>query len=250
MKKKISTHTTHIFIILSITFSIIFSRATPALAMHISEGILPMPWAIFWTLLAVPFLIRGLFEIKREKETLPSYLPLLGMIGAAVFVFSCLPIPVPIAGTCSHPAGTGLSVILLGFSPSVMVAAAALLIQALFLAHGGLTTFGANVFSMGIMGSVAGLAAFQLGKSMRLPLFWRAFIAGVAADLATYLATSVELGLALHGDQALGKVIATIFISFLPTQLPLCLLEGVLTAGAVVYIYKHRPVVLQKLQVV
>jgi cobalt/nickel transport system permease protein len=246
MKKK---HYTPFFIIISIPVLVIL-QAKSAWAMHISEGILPFPWAIFWTVLAIPFLIKGLFDIKRKKEEVPSYLPLLGMVGAAVFVFSCLPIPVPIAGTCSHPAGTGLSAILLGFFPSVMVAAAALLIQALFLAHGGLTTFGANVFSMGIIGSLAGFFAFQLGKSWKIPLFWRAFIAGVAADLFTYLATSVELGLALHGDQAVVKVITTIFFSFLPTQIPLSLLEGVMTAGAVVYIYKHRPVVLQKMQVV
>lgn len=246
MKEK---HYTPFFIIISIPVLVIL-QAKSVWAMHISEGILPFPWAAFWTVLAVPFLIKGLFDIKRKKEEVPSYLPLLGMVGAAVFVFSCLPIPVPIAGTCSHPAGTGLSAILLGFFPSITVAAVALLIQALFLAHGGLTTFGANVFSMGIVGSLAGFFAFQLGKSWKIPLFWRAFIAGVAADLFTYLATSVELGLALHGDQAVAKVITTIFFSFLPTQIPLSLLEGVMTAGAVVYIYKHRPVVLQKMQVV
>jgi len=246
MKKK---HYTLFFIIISIPVLVIL-QAKSAWAMHISEGILPFPWATFWTVVAVPFLIKGLFDIKRKKEEVPSYLPLLGMVGAAVFVFSCLPIPVPIAGTCSHPAGTGLSAILLGFFSSVTVAAAALLIQALFLAHGGLTTLGANIFSMGIIGSLAGFFAFQLGKSWKIPLFWRAFIAGVAADLFTYLATSIELGLALHGDQAVVKVITTIFLSFLPTQIPLSLLEGVMTAGAVVYIYKHRPVVLQKMQVV
>ncbi|MEW5803626.1 MAG: energy-coupling factor ABC transporter permease [bacterium] len=246
MKKKTYTH----FFLILFSTVLVMLQAKTAWAMHISEGILPFPWAAFWTVLAAPFLIKGLFDIKRKKEEMPSYLPLLGMVGAAVFVFSCLPVPVPIAGTCSHPAGTGLSVILLGFFPSITVAAVALLIQALFLAHGGLTTFGANVFSMGIIGSLAGFLTFQLGKSWKIPLFWRAFIAGVAADLFTYLATSVELGLALHGDQAAAKVITTIFFSFLPTQIPLSLLEGVLTAGAVVYIYKHRPVVLQKMQVV
>jgi len=246
MKKKSDAF---FFITISLTVLVIL-QARSAWAMHISEGIIPFPWAIFWTVAAAPFLIKGIFDIKRKKTEVPSYFPLLGMAGAAVFVFSCLPIPVPIAGTCSHPAGTGLSVILLGFFPSITVAAVALLIQALFLAHGGLTTFGANVCSMGIIGSLAGFLAFRLGKSWKLPLFWRACIAGVAADIFTYLATSIELGLALHGDQSLATVTASIFGSFLPTQIPLSLLEGVLTAGAVVYVYKHRPAVLQKLQVV
>ncbi|MBA4395686.1 MAG: energy-coupling factor ABC transporter permease, partial [Desulfobacca sp.] len=116
-----------------------------AYAMHISEGILPFHWAVFWSLLAVPFVAYGLYRLKKIAQTDPSFKPLVGLMAAVVFIISCMPIPVPTAGTCSHPCGTGMSGILVGPAISIVITALALLIQALFLAHGGLSTWGADI---------------------------------------------------------------------------------------------------------
>jgi cobalt/nickel transport system permease protein len=220
-----------------------------AAAMHISEGILPAGWAVFWFLAAAPFVAWGVARINRRKTEDPSYIPLLGIFGAAVFVFSCFPIPVPVAGSTAHPAGTGMSAIFLGPFPSVVVAFISLLLQALFLAHGGLTTLGGNTFSMGIMGSFSGYGAFLLGRALRLPLFWCGFLAGMTADLVTYFGTSFEMALALHGTHSFWSVLGQIYLAFMPTQIPLCLLEGAVTGGIVVYVRKHRPDILRRLGV-
>ncbi|MFQ6112318.1 MAG: energy-coupling factor ABC transporter permease [Nitrospinota bacterium] len=222
----------------------------PAFAMHITEGILPAPWAALWAAVVAPFVVLGLLRVREKKAENPGYMPLLGIAGAAVFVFSTFPIPVPIAGTSSHPAGTGLSTVLLGPFPSILVAGAALLIQALFLAHGGLTTLGANLLSMGVVGSLAAWAAFRGARRAGTSLFWACFLAGLSADFFTYLTTSIELGLALHGDAPALRVIGEIFIAFMPTQIPLAFLEGALTGGIVVHIHKHRPGLLRALGVV
>ncbi len=221
----------------------------PALAMHISEGILPAGWALFWFLAAAPFVAWGVVQINRRKKIDPSYIPLLGIFGAAVFVFSCFPIPVPVAGSTAHPAGTGMSAIFLGPFASVVVAFISLLLQALFLAHGGLTTLGGNTFSMGVVGSFSGFFAFRLGRLLRLNLFWSAFLAGMAADLFTYLSTSFEMALALHGTQPFASVLGQIYLAFMPTQIHLSLLEGAVTGGIVVYVQKHRPDILRRLKV-
>lgn len=224
--------------------------AEPAHAMHISEGILPPFWAILWFVVALPFVGWGAATIGRRKKIDPSYIPLLGIFGAAVFVFSCFPIPVPVAGSTAHPAGTGMSAIFLGPLASVVVAFISLLLQALFLAHGGLTTLGGNTFSMGVMGSFSGFAAFRLGRMLKLNLFWSGFLAGVAADLVTYLGTSFEMAIALHGTQPFWSVLGQIYLAFMPTQIPLSLIEGAVTGGIVVYVQKHRPDILRKLKVV
>ena len=70
---------------------------------------------------------------------------------AYVFVLSALKIP-SVTGSCSHPTGTGLSASLFGPSVTAVLGTIVLLFQALLLAHGGLTTLGANVFSMAIAG--------------------------------------------------------------------------------------------------
>jgi len=139
-------------------------------AMHISEGILPFNWAALWFVLAIPFVGYGLYRLKKLSSLDPSFKPLVGLMAAVVFIISCMPVPVPTAGTCSHPCGTGISGILVGPAISILVAAIALLIQALFLAHGGLSTWGANILSMGVMGSFAGYLTFKTLRSIT-PLF-------------------------------------------------------------------------------
>ncbi len=218
----------------------------PAFAMHISEGILPPFWAAFWFVAAAPFVGWGVYIISKRKKMDPAYIPLLGIFGAAVFVFSCFPIPVPVAGSTAHPAGTGLSAVFLGPFASVVVAFISLLLQALFLAHGGLTTLGGNTFSMGVLGSFSAFAVFRLGRAGGASLFWSGFFAGVTADLITYLGTSFEMALALHGTKPFLSVLGQIYLAFMPTQIPLAIIEGVVTGGIIVYVKKHRPDILRK----
>lgn len=174
--------------------------ATPAYAMHISEGILPFNWALVWFAAAAPFVAIGLRRVKEMARDDLSFKPLMGLMAAVVFIISCMPIPVPTAGTCSHPCGTGIAAILVGPFVSVVIAGVALLIQALFLAHGGLSTWGANVVSMGVVGSFAGFFTFRGLRLLRMKLVVAGFAAGLLADWATYLATSVELASGISGN--------------------------------------------------
>ena len=174
-------------------------------AMHISEGILPFSWALFWFIAAAPFLALGLRTLARRSEADLSSKPLVGMVAAVVFVISCMPVPVPMAGTCSHPCGTGLAAILLGPALGVVVAAVALLIQALFLSHGGLSTWGANLFAMGVLGSFGGYLVFRGLRTCRVNLVAAAFMAGVAADWATYAGTALILSAGIRGTHLSGR---------------------------------------------
>ena len=57
--------------------------------------------------------------------------------------------------------------LLIGPGPTVVVASIALLLQALFLAHGGLTTLGANIMSMGVVGAFSAYGIYHLLRWMR-----------------------------------------------------------------------------------
>src|SRR5262249_51088409 len=153
---------------------------------------------------------------------------------------SCMPVPVPTAGTCSHPCGTGLAAILIGPWMTVLVTVVALVLQALFLAHGGLTTLGADVMSMGVAGAFVGWTVFTLCRRGGASLALAAFVAGVLSDWATYATTSLELATALHGARPLGALFWTVLVAFVPTQLPLGLFEGALSAGAVAFLARRR----------
>ncbi|MFH1014675.1 MAG: energy-coupling factor ABC transporter permease, partial [Nitrospirota bacterium] len=68
-------------------------------------------------------------------------------------------------------------------------------------------------------------------------------------DWATYLTTSVELASGIRGDSPFMPLFWKILIAFIPTQLPLGVLEGAMTAGMVVLLYKKRPDLLIKMRV-
>src|SRR3989339_2103329 len=186
---KIQSSKFKVFILSLFTVHYSLFTASNAHAMHISEGILPFNWALLWSAIAVPFVAWGLYKLKKLSSVDLSFKPLVGLMAAVVFIISCMPIPVPTAGTCSHPCGTGISGILLGPAISILITAVALLIQALFLAHGGLSTWGADIVSMGVIGSFAGYGVFKMLRGLKVNLTVSAFFAGLLADWATYLTT-------------------------------------------------------------
>lgn len=227
-------------ILLSVIPPVVLSPSY-SFAMHISEGILPFSWALFWFVASAPFLAWGLRTLARRSAVDLSSKPLAGMVAAVVFIISCMPVPVPTAGTCSHPCGTGLAAVVLGPALGVVVAAVALLIQALFLSHGGLSTWGANLFTMGVMGSFAGYFAFRTLRACGAGPVVAAFAAGLLADWATYAGTSMIMAAGIRGTSPFWPLAGKIALAFVPTQLPLGIIEGAITAGMVSLLRKKRP---------
>jgi len=237
------------YLILPLVFALglLFLYPTPVYAMHIAEGILPASWAAIWYVIAAVFVGIGIFVIRKRTKEIRGLIPLLGLAGAAIFLISVFPVPVPVSGSCSHPCGTPLGAILVGPFISTVLGAVALLIQALFLAHGGISTWGANIVSMALVGSFVGFGAFILFRRFNAPIFVAAFAAGLFGDWATYATTAFELASALHGTGSLWGMFGAICVAFAPTQLALGILEGLFTGGVVTLIYQRRPELLSRI---
>ena len=188
--------------------------APTAGAMHIMEGYLSPPLCIAWGAVCLPFLALGLRNIRRKTDGQSQNLLLLALCGAFVFVISSLKIP-SVTGSCSHMTGTGLSAILFGPAVTSVLGLIVLIFQAILLAHGGLTTLGANCFSMAIAGPLAayglyrGLRAVKVDR-VQLAAAYPAAEGGAAASLVKFLGV------------------------FAPTQLPLAVVEGILTVVIVI----------------
>ena len=101
-----------------------------------------------------------------------------------------------------------------------------LLFQALLLAHGGLTTLGANTFSMAIAGPFLSYGIYRLGRKLKINKSVCVFLATCLGDLFTYCVTSVQLGFAHPAAE--GGVMAFMGI-FAVTQIPLAIVEGLLS---------------------
>ena len=128
--------------------------------MHIMEGFLPPLWCLFWYILMIPVVAWGIIQIKKTFESAPESKALLAVSGAYMFVLSSLKMP-SVTGSCSHPCGNGLGAALFGPAATSVLAVIVLLFQAIILAHGGLTTLGANCFSMGIVGPFVAWAIYR-----------------------------------------------------------------------------------------
>lgn len=196
--------------------------------MHIMEGFLPPVWCIVWFVVAIPFWVVGFIKIRKLVEEKPESRLLLGLAGAFTFVLSALKIP-SVTGSSSHPTGTGLGAILFGPAVMSVLGGIVLLFQALLLAHGGLTTLGANTVSMAIAGP---LVAWWIWKGLngKMSTGWVVFLAAAFADLFTYVVTATQLAVA-YPDPVSGFIGSwgKFLMVFAVTQIPLAISEGLLT---------------------
>lgn len=213
--------------------------------MHIPEGLIPAQQAAAWYAPAAAFVGAGIVSLKRRLAIQPSVRPLVGLMAALIFVISLMPLPVPGLGTVSHPCGTPMAAILLGPLTATVLGSVALLLQALFFAHGGITSWGANIIAMAVGGSFSAYGVFRVSRRAGFGLGISAGVAGLIGDMVTYGITSLQIALALHGDESVMNVWGAAFVSFMPTQIPLAIVEGLFTAGVVVFIANQRAEILE-----
>ncbi len=182
----------------SIAFAVLFAVAPVSNAMHIMEGYLPANFCIAWGIICLPFIVAGFFSIQKTLKQNRKTLILLAMSGAFVFVISSLKIP-SVTGSCSHMTGTGLGAILFGPTAAGVLGLIVLLFQAILLAHGGLTTLGANTFSMAIAGPFVSFGIYKLCQKLKVNRKIAVFLAAFLGDLFTYCVTSLQLAMAYPG---------------------------------------------------
>jgi cobalt/nickel transport system permease protein len=219
-----------LYVLLSALFSFLIVLLAPreAYAMHIMEGFLPPMWAAIWFVVSIPVLLHGVKSIKKLTDENPNIKMLLALCGAFAFVLSAMKLP-SVTGSSSHPTGVGLGAILFGPSATSILGLIVLLFQAILLAHGGISTLGANVFSMGIAGPIVSYLAFRTLNKSGASKGVSVFIAAALGNLITYIVTSIQLGLAFPGEVGIMASIVKFLGIFAVTQVPLAISEGLLT---------------------
>ena len=185
--------------------------------------------------------VAGFFSIKKRIDQAPKAKILLAMCGAFAFVLSALKLP-SFNGSCSHPTGVGLGAILFGPLTMAVLGLIVLLFQALLLAHGGLTTLGANTFSMAIAGPILSWMVYKLLRKANAPAAVAVFAAAALGDLFTYVITSLQLGIVNGG-------MVKFLTIFAVTQVPLAIAEGLLTVVIFNVLEKYSKAELQELRV-
>ena len=217
--------------------------------MHIMEGFLPHPWWEIWTIVALPIVAYGVYRLSKITKEHPEAKPLLALMGAFIFILSALKLP-SVTGSSSHPTGSGLAAVIFGPGVASVLSVIVLLFQALLLAHGGLTTLGANTLSMGIVGPALAFGVWIIGRKARLPSSVVVFIAVALSDLGTYVVTSAQLALAV-------PIAGNVFDSFLAfgaiyavTQIPLAIGEALLAVILFDFLVKYKGKLLSSMKVI
>jgi cobalt/nickel transport system permease protein len=239
----------NISLLVTYVLAVYFIFPNNAYGMHIMEGFLPFNWAAFWWVTMIPFVIAGVRSIKITVTEHPSLKMLLGMSGAFAFVLSALKIP-SVTGSCSHPTGVGLGAIMFGPTTMTVLGMIVLIFQAILLAHGGITTLGANTFSMGIVGPFVSYGIYKGFKRLGAPQWLSVFLSATIGDVMTYITTSFQLGLAFPAASGGVMASAVKFMGiFAFTQLPLAISEGILTVMVINILSAYSKKELQVLSV-
>ncbi len=166
--------------------------------MHIPDGFIPLWQCAIYYAIAIIFLF---FALRWSRKNLNERnIPLMAVLAAGIFAIMSMNIPVPF-GSSGHMVGAAMVAIIF-MSPwaGVIVIALVLLVQGLFFGDGGITTLGANILNMGIVGGFAGYYTWRgLSKSSIPVISGKWWSVGVASWIAIFLAAclaAVEMALA------------------------------------------------------
>jgi len=201
--------------------------------MHIPDAFIPIyQGAIYWVI-ALVFVFLAVRWAKNEMNE--EKLPLVAVLAAAIFAIQSFNLPVSM-GTSGHLVGGALAAIILG-SPfaAVFILTMVLIVQGVLFGDGGITTMGANIINMGVIGGFVGFYSYKGIKAATKSMPVSAFIAAWLACLIPALACAVEMFIAgtfplMEGLVAMGIYHAIIGV-----------IEGVITVAAIYLIMNVRP---------
>lgn len=211
--------------------------------MHMADALLsPAVGTSLWaaTAATVVYSSRKLQRDLDEKKV-----PLMGVLGAFVFAAQMINFTIPGTGSSGHLGGGLLLAILLGPEAAFLTLASVLTVQALFFADGGLLALGANIFNLGFFPCYVAYPLLYRPIAGRYPSPGRI---GVGAVLAAVV--GLQLGaLGVVSETVLSGISELSFAAFAllmqPVHLAIGVVEGLVTAAVVVFVWKNRPEVLE-----
>lgn len=211
--------------------------------MHLSDALISPQVGIVGTIAAGGLIAIAASKIKQTDRT--DIVPLMGVMGAFVFVAQMINFTIPGTGSSGHLIGGILLASILGPWCAFLTLCSILIVQCLIFADGGLLALGCNILNMG---AASCLVAYPLvfrpvaGQSLKPS---RLIIASILASVF-----ALEIGaLAVTIETELSGITALPFSTFvkfmLPIHVAIGIVEGIVTAALLIFIAKYRPEILQ-----
>jgi cobalt/nickel transport system permease protein len=163
---------------------------------HIPDGYLGPSTFIFFYIVMIPLWFVASRKVEKNLKT--KQIPWLAFGVAFSFVIMMFNFPAP-GGTTGHAVGAAILALTLGPWFGFLGVTGALLIQALLFGDGGITSFAANSFNMGLVMSFVSYYAYRLLATRAPLLSRRRWLAAAASGYiglnAAALCCAIELGL-------------------------------------------------------
>jgi cobalt/nickel transport system permease protein len=185
---------------------------------------------------------------KLRQEMDGGKAPLMGVLGAFIFAAQMINFTIPATGSSGHLGGGLLLAVLLGPSAAFITIASVLVVQALFFADGGLLALGCNIFNLGFFPAFLAYPFIYKPVAGSAPGKARITVAAmIAAIVGLQLgAFAVVLETVASGISALP--FATFAGLMQPIHLAIGVVEGLVTAAVVSFVYQARPEIIKSVQ--
>lgn len=214
------------------------------ITVHMADALISP--AVGGTMLAVSAGAAAYSINKIQKEMDEKKIPLMGVMGAFVFAAQMINFTIPGTGSSGHLGGGILLSILLGPYAGFLTMASILLIQALLFADGGLLAYGCNLFNMGFYSCFIAYPLiykwFTRKGITSKNIFWGSMLSAVTG--LQMGAFSVVLETLASGKTQLP--FGTFVLLMQPIHLAIGIVEGLVTAAVVTFVWKARPELLEK----
>jgi len=211
--------------------------------MHMADALVsPAVGGALWAVSAATIAVCS----AQVRKTLDDRkVPLMGVLGAFIFAAQMINFTIPATGSSGHLGGGLLLAILLGPSAAFLTIASVLMVQALFFADGGLLALGCNIFNLGVFPAFIAYPFIYKPLLGRQPKQSRMVLAAIIAAVVGLQFGSLGVVLQTVASGVAALPFKTFLLLMQPIHLAIGVVEGVVTALVISFVYRARPEIMQ-----
>ncbi len=215
--------------------------------MHMADALLSPTVGLSISAVSAGAIAYSVAKIKKDDLS-DKKVPIMAVAGAFVFAAQMINFTIPATGSSGHIGGGLLLAALLGGYPSLLTLSAVLIIQALFFADGGLLALGCNILNMGVIPCLLVYPLIFKPIIRRGMSYRNITLASVLSVVVGLQLGSLGVVLETYASGVTELPFGTFLLMMQPIHLAIGLVEGMITAAVISFVYSMRPDLIESAQ--
>ncbi len=215
--------------------------------MHMADALLSPTAGLAISAVSAGAIAFSVAKIKKDDLN-DKKVPIMAVAGAFVFAAQMINFTIPATGSSGHIGGGMLLAALLGGYPSLLTLSAVLIIQALFFADGGLLALGCNILNMGVIPCLLVYPLIFKPIIRRGMSYRNITLASVLSVVVGLQLGSLGVVLETYASGVTELPFGTFLLMMQPIHLAIGLVEGMITAAVISFVYSMRPDLIESAQ--